>query len=143
MEISFDAKELERFKKRARSKDPMEYLEVLFGRKSRTAVEIVSIVPIKHLATLNSDGGADCNYEYSALEPLKQIAATNDLEWLGTIHSHPGYRHTRPSESDNESALYNEEKVFGIYAFAKSPGGRCTYSKVSFFFPQHAIAQTT
>jgi proteasome lid subunit RPN8/RPN11 len=144
MEIRFDAKELERFKKRARQAHPLEYLELLFGRVTDTLVDIVSIVPIKHVATLNSEGERTLDYDTKDLAPLKEIAGKSGLEWIGTIHSHPDYEHFFASEQDNDSARDNGEKVFGIYSFTKSPKtGRCAHGKVGFFFPQRAIQQTS
>ena len=60
MDLGFWVRQFERFKRMARSKYPLEYLEQLVGRVSDDVIEIVRPVPVKHTAPILPDGLATC-----------------------------------------------------------------------------------
>ena len=149
MDIKVARRSMDRFKRIARRRYPLEYLEILIGRVSEGAIEIVKSVPIPHTASVSSNGGASsfadagldlsCDWEDADLEIIKLKAEKEGLVFLGTIHSHPGSPNT-PSDTDNESVLSTRERVFGIYSFDKNAkSGRCTASKLCFYLPQVAV----
>jgi proteasome lid subunit RPN8/RPN11 len=131
---------MDRYKRAARKRAPLEYLEILLGKASEGTLEIVKSVKILHTASLDSSGeDPSCDYKDAALEVIKLKAEKEGLAFLGTIHSHPNGSGI-PSESDNQSALDNQEQVFGIYSFQKNgKTGRITASKLCFYLPQTAV----
>jgi len=145
MDIKVAKRSMDRFKRIARRRYPLEYLEILIGRISPEAIEIVKSVPILHTATLDSaNRNAGCEWEDSALEILKLKAGREGLVFLGTIHSHPDYSTNTVSEGDNASALTNQEQVFGIYSFKKNgKTGHGADSKLCFYLPQKAVSIQT
>ena len=144
MDIKVAGRSLDRFKRRARQRYPVEYLEMLLGHVTETEIEIVKSVPIKHVSTLTSDDQPSCDYKAEDLEIIKLKAEKEGLEWIGSVHSHPGWTVNSPSESDNDDARDKHEHVFGIYNFKKNPkSGRSEHSKLCFYIPQIAVAHTT
>lgn len=94
---------------------------MLLGHVTETEIEIVKSVPIKHVSTLTSDDQPSCDYKAEDLEIIKLKAEKEGLEWIGSVHSHPGWTVNSPSESDNDSARDNHEQVFGIYNLERTP----------------------
>ena len=144
MDIKVSKRSLDRFRRLALKRYPVEYLEMLLGHVTETEIEIVKSVPIKHVSTLTSDDQPSCDYKTEDLEIIKLKAEKEGLEWIGSVHSHPGWTVNSPSESDNDSARDNHEQVFGIYNFRKNPkSGHFDRSKLCFYIPQVAVAHTT
>jgi proteasome lid subunit RPN8/RPN11 len=143
---------MDRFKRIARRRYPLEYLEILLGRVSEGAIEILKSVPIPHTSTVDladakdisscfQDAGINfsCDFKDADLEVIKLKAEKEGLVFVGTIHSHPNKETTVPSEGDNESALDNQEQVFGIYSYKKNGKTGRTDSKLCFYLPQTAV----
>lgn len=140
MEIRHDAKAFERFKRIARAKHPVEYLEILVGKVTPEAIEILKSYPISHTASLSTEGDAGCEYDSDLLEPIRLRAEKAGLEIVGSVHSHPDGAPV-PSETDNDDA--RGEKVFGIYSFTKNKSsGRCSNAKLCFYLPQLPVKTT-
>lgn len=135
MEIRFDTRVIERFKRRARKKHPFEYLEVLFGSSQEDVIDIRASEVIEHTATSSTAGDAELAWDSKDLEPLKRKAAEKGMIWCGTLHSHPNGTE-RPSDSDNQDAADKKELVFGIYSYEKLPSGRLSKGKLTWWFPQ-------
>jgi proteasome lid subunit RPN8/RPN11 len=143
MDIKVSRRSLDRFRRRARKRYPVEYLEILLGHVTGTEIEIVKSVPIKHTCTLTSDDEKTLDYKAGDLEFIQLKAEKEGLVWIGSIHSHPDSENT-PSESDNQSVIDDGEHAFGIYSFHKNPkSGHFNRSKTCFYFPQIAVAHTT
>lgn len=135
MKIRYDSSILERFKKVARKRAPLEYLELLFGRAGEEEIEILRAVTVKHTATLSTDDDqAIEELDSNVVDSIKLKMSQEGLEWLGDIHSHPDHADNVPSSVDNENALEIKAKVFGIYNFSKK-SGRCQ-SRVCFYIAQ-------
>lgn len=97
MDIKVAKRSLDRFRRIARRRYPVEYLEILLGNKTDTAIEIVKAVPIPHTSSITSDDAeAGCEYDPGDLEVIKLKAERDGLSYLGSVHSHPGYS-TNPS----------------------------------------------
>ena len=143
MEIKVSRRSLDRFRRTARKRYPIEYLEILLGHVTDQTIEIVKSAPIPHTSTLTSEDMGGCEYEVKDLEIIKLKAQSEGLEYLGSVHSHCGYSINNPSESDNEDAIDTGEKIFGIYSFVKNQkSGRIENGRLCFYEPQRPIVLT-
>lgn len=138
MLVKYDSDVLKRFKERARKRAPLEYLELLFGHATEDQIEILRSVQVKHTATLSTSNDQSIEQlDEGEVATIKLKQAEEGLEWIGDIHSHPGHSDNVPSTTDNECALEDKARIFGIYSFHSS-SGRCS-SQTCFYLPQKPL----
>lgn len=138
MRVRYESSVLERFKRVARQRAPLEYIELLFGHATEAEIEIVRAVRVKHTACLSTDEEQHIEeLDSHEVDSLKLKLSLEGLEWLGDIHSHPGHSDNTPSSLDNDNALECDCKIFGVYNFHTKGGRR--QGKVCFYAPNRPL----
>lgn len=149
MKVVVDGKQLRRFRRRALKAFPLEYVEALWGTATPEALTIKAFVSLPHTAQQinaacsvcgNRDDSTSLNYEDKSIRKLKKDALSADLQFLGTIHSHPERKaDTYPSDTDNEVSRKHAELVMGIMAIWESEVSKRKRSNVKWWTPQLAL----
>ncbi len=123
MKIKVARSELAKLRRRMKRAFPKERIEYLFGHVHGEVIHIHIFDHIPHVATKSW-----C--EVSEHDHVASVEACVDagFMFLGTIHSHPGWRDATPSETDQTNNI--GELVQGIMALWKDKSGRlCSRTK--------------
>lgn len=123
---------LRNFRRRALRRYPREYVETIWGRKTRGGFHIVAFQEMEH-------SSSTCHVDFDREELRSQVGRCDSgLICLGTIHSHP-YGELKecdcgPSEFDWNRFREDGEIVSGIYGLWRRKGK--LRGRVRFFFAQ-------
>jgi len=128
MKVQVDKAVLAGYRRRALRRFPNEYMETIWGKVSKEAIQICAFYPIDHKGQQEW-----LEYEPADVEDQKERQDGPDhpkLQYLGSIHSHPD-ADGEPSEADWQSSRQDGERVMGIYQIVRN-GGR-KRGKVRFY----------
>jgi len=124
--VKYEARELERFRRRARKRYPEEYIETLWGRIEPDAFYVEKFVPVP----FRRYGRLSIEYDKAdALKLFGEQASKLGLIWIGSIHSHPDSSGPEPTDTDNAGARQDGEHVFAIYELSRPENSKRLRSK--------------
>jgi proteasome lid subunit RPN8/RPN11 len=107
------------FRKRALSALPNEHMETLWGNVTGHVANIHVFMPLQHSSTPES-----VTYNDTEIAAQRREARKYDLEYLGSIHTHPDRNEVLFSEPDLRELQKNYEAIMGICAIENLPSGR-------------------
>jgi proteasome lid subunit RPN8/RPN11 len=121
MRVIVDKDEERKFRRRALSHMPNEYMEVMYGYVEDDTLVVCAFVDIDHEGTPKSIA-----YDQEEIDRQKGLAEKSGLVLLGTIHTHPDREEGIYSECDARDSYHNEEKLFAICSIHMKSGKRRT-----------------
>lgn len=131
MKVITSRKEMAKFRQRVRQSFPKERIELLWGKMvGRDTFHIFLFDQVKHTATRSQCKTDEDDHDISIQEAMNK-----GLVVLGTIHSHPGFTDTAPSETDFDDGLEQGEVISGIAAVWKDKKTGRIRTKIRFWGP--------
>jgi proteasome lid subunit RPN8/RPN11 len=131
------------FLRRAKRAYPLEHVEALWGHATVDAFRILKFNRIR--LKLDKDGNpiqTQNELEYTAKEIKRQkdLAKAAGLEFLGTVHTHPG-KDDDPaaSEDDHVGAVKDGEKMMGVVHLFRADRKKPFTCVPRWWFPQKPI----
>ena len=110
MKLLIDERDLNTFKKRASRGYPREVYGIMLGKRlaNRTYKIVRIVIPPVVEATYD--------YVIPDYNKIDQIVASSDLDYIGSIHSHP---QAPPTISSHDYQYWDKDRVVGILSVRK------------------------
>ena len=123
--------------RRAKIGYPKEYVEAIFGKyyPRRHLIEIHALMDVVHKSNPNA-----VYYDEDEVKISKEWAKENNLEWLGTVHSHTAENtFAEASICDHHGGYASGELVSGVLVIKQCEGSKRYWSKIYWWIPQGKI----
>lgn len=138
MTVEVYESELNKFILRGASRYPVEHIEAMFGSFKNSHAVISMFYPMEYAAATRNACLFDEEDEPEELDLLRQIAKEHGLQFLGTIHTHPGGNTcSHPSETDMDTFIEWGEIVSGTVNIYRWKGQG--HAKVHFCTPWEPV----
>jgi proteasome lid subunit RPN8/RPN11 len=112
--IHVDRKAEREFRRRAVRAYPNEYMEGLWGYIRGSVIYVCAFVPMEHKGYYQH-----LTYKDEVLDDHEDEAREHNLEYLGTIHTHPDLLETLFSEHDLREVQNTQDAVMAICAITQ------------------------
>lgn len=132
--IVVDRKVEAAFRRRALAHLPSEYMEGIWGRIVGDAIYIHAFMPIAQRSKPDT-----VYYDAEDLDDQEDEAIAEQLEMIGTIHSHPDCLDAIFSEGDTRSVQESQEAIMGICAIIKNEGEKRRTCNIQYWPAPHPL----